>query len=582
MKKYVSLVLVGVSLAMNALMCAPANAQTDGSVTVNVTCQPIIGAQYDPDHVMVIWVQDGSGNFVKTLKVCANKRLGHLNAWEANCEAAGLRRDRTDAITGATISAPSVHNGIPWNCTDTNGNLVADGTYRVRVEMTSNNGTGPITSSTLLQFTKGTSPVTMAPADEGFFTGMSLVYTVNETPPVADDQSVSTAEDTARTITLTSDADPATYAIETQPVHGTLGAVSSSNVVYTPSANYAGLDSFTFKANDGADDSNIATVDITITTSSSNSVVPFYENFESDTVRLGDINGYHKWTASATATVQDQVSQEGSCALFMEHGDVQQTFEAASNDVVWAEFYLQPQLSPEAPASSNASVWGLYFDDAGQVVVSDGGWTTLTNHTPITTGEWVRVSIKMDYPAQKWLVCLNGQMIAENIDFAVVSSRIRRVKLVGTAYADAISVATNQPAGLTLDGDVIPDSWEQTIVDAKPSDAITNVLQVLESDDFDGDGFNNLEEYITGTDPVDANSRFMVISLHSIGPTNYISWLGSDNGATTPFLMERSTNASTWLMIDSSISRSSSGTNVWWDTAPPASGGVFYRPRAQW
>ena len=36
------------------------------------------------------------------------------------------------------------------------------------------------------------------------------------------------------------------------------------NVTYTPAANYHGSDSFTFKANDGTADSNIATVSITV------------------------------------------------------------------------------------------------------------------------------------------------------------------------------------------------------------------------------------------------------------------------------------------------------------------------------
>jgi len=35
-------------------------------------------------------------------------------------------------------------------------------------------------------------------------------------------------------------------------------------VTYTPAAGYYGADSFTFKANDGALDSNIATVSITV------------------------------------------------------------------------------------------------------------------------------------------------------------------------------------------------------------------------------------------------------------------------------------------------------------------------------
>src|SRR2546429_9258965 len=40
---------------------------------------------------------------------------------------------------------------------------------------------------------------------------------------------------------------------------------STPNVIYTPAANYSGPDSFTFKANDGTADSNIATVTISVT-----------------------------------------------------------------------------------------------------------------------------------------------------------------------------------------------------------------------------------------------------------------------------------------------------------------------------
>src|SRR6185295_6121694 len=54
------------------------------------------------------------------------------------------------------------------------------------------------------------------------------------------------------------------YTIVAQPTHGTLSG-SVPNVTYTPAANYNGPDSFTFKANDGTLDSNIATVTITVT-----------------------------------------------------------------------------------------------------------------------------------------------------------------------------------------------------------------------------------------------------------------------------------------------------------------------------
>ena len=50
----------------------------------------------------------------------------------------------------------------------------------------------------------------------------------------------------------------------TQPAHGTLSG-TAPNVTYTPTANYNGADSFTFKANDGLLDSAPATVTITVT-----------------------------------------------------------------------------------------------------------------------------------------------------------------------------------------------------------------------------------------------------------------------------------------------------------------------------
>jgi VCBS repeat-containing protein len=85
--------------------------------------------------------------------------------------------------------------------------------------------------------------------------------------PVANAQSVSTAEDTAKAITLTgsdADGDPLTFSIVTGPSHGSLSG-SAPNVTYTPAANYNGSDSFTFKVNDGTVDSVPVTVSITVT-----------------------------------------------------------------------------------------------------------------------------------------------------------------------------------------------------------------------------------------------------------------------------------------------------------------------------
>ena len=84
--------------------------------------------------------------------------------------------------------------------------------------------------------------------------------------PVATPQSVTVSFNTAKAVTLAAtdaDNDPLTYAVVTSPTHGTLSG-TAPNLTYTPTAGYNGADSFTFKANDGKLDSNIATVSITV------------------------------------------------------------------------------------------------------------------------------------------------------------------------------------------------------------------------------------------------------------------------------------------------------------------------------
>lgn len=86
--------------------------------------------------------------------------------------------------------------------------------------------------------------------------------------PVADNQSQSVSPNKSKVITLTAtdpDGDALTYAIVADPSHGSLSGTPPV-VTYTPNAGYTGPDSFTFKANDGQLDSNIATVSITVRT----------------------------------------------------------------------------------------------------------------------------------------------------------------------------------------------------------------------------------------------------------------------------------------------------------------------------
>ena len=103
-------------------------------------------------------------------------------------------------------------------------------------------------------------------------TGASpATYTATFRPnaaPVATGASVSTPEDTPRTIALAAsdpDGDTITRAIARQPSSGALGSIGGTNVVYTPAAQSNGADSFEFTATDGAATSAPATISITVT-----------------------------------------------------------------------------------------------------------------------------------------------------------------------------------------------------------------------------------------------------------------------------------------------------------------------------
>jgi VCBS repeat-containing protein len=95
------------------------------------------------------------------------------------------------------------------------------------------------------------------------------VTAVNDAPTVING-SATPNEDlafpgTVATLAFDADTDNLTFAVVTQPTHGTLTFNANGTFTYTPVANYNGLDSFTFRANDGQVNSNVGTFNLSIT-----------------------------------------------------------------------------------------------------------------------------------------------------------------------------------------------------------------------------------------------------------------------------------------------------------------------------
>lgn len=117
------------------------------------------GGRYAPRNIGAIWIEDGTGQFVRTLEVWANTRRRYLSRWKASSAS-----NTVDAVTGATKSSHVTHDQT-WMLDAQERCMFTAGAYKVRIEHTDFNGNGPLLE---VPFTMGT-PATITPADQTTF-----------------------------------------------------------------------------------------------------------------------------------------------------------------------------------------------------------------------------------------------------------------------------------------------------------------------------------------------------------------------------------------------------------------------------
>jgi hypothetical protein len=121
--------------AAGLMFCSLSNAD---SLTVAFASKQMTG-QYSPKRDVVVWIQDASGTFVRTLAVWGDDRAD-LGTWSTNSS-----RSVVDATTGATISTSSSDMTAKWNLKNVSQQTVANGAYWLCIEQTSinNSSTNP-------------------------------------------------------------------------------------------------------------------------------------------------------------------------------------------------------------------------------------------------------------------------------------------------------------------------------------------------------------------------------------------------------------------------------------------------------
>jgi hypothetical protein len=179
--------------------------------------------------------------------------------------------DRAPVATGAALHAkPGLPLHLTLGATDADADPLTFALVSRPLHGTLTIGVGGAATYTSDTGYSGTDSFTWK-ANDGELDSNIAAVSIDVQPnraPVAADATAGVKIGKPRTLHLSAtdaDQDPLTYMLLTGPTHGTLGAIApNGTVVYTPSAGYAGPDSFTWKVSDGIVDSNTATQSLTV------------------------------------------------------------------------------------------------------------------------------------------------------------------------------------------------------------------------------------------------------------------------------------------------------------------------------
>jgi hypothetical protein len=207
-------------------------------------------------------------------------------------------------------------------------------------------------------------------------------------------------------------------------------------------------------------------------------------------------------------------------------------------------------------------LFGTVRDQVGQTVVADNAEVLLTKNgtvlqrTPIASvvgGERnYELNIELD-SARSDTTSYSEKAIAPNGEFGLVvemnGERYYPIEVAGTLRAGrgGERIRLDLTLGRDLDGDGLPDIWEQwQLYQAGfyPDETGNWDLSLITaSGDFDGDGQSNLKEYYAGTFAGDATETFD-LAIKDIFPDNVlVEFFGVTNKY---YWIEKSTDLVTW------------------------------------
>jgi hypothetical protein len=156
----------------------PGTMASAGTLTIDFTTVNQHGT-YAPANVGAVWIQNGSGMFLRTLERWGSIRASHLTRWTmasggwSSFFGIGANADEMDAVSRATLGSAQAHH-VTWDLRDLQKQLVPDGKYQILIEVTEDNFKPG--ASAEVDFDKGPAPQSLKPADMLPYTGLTVTY----------------------------------------------------------------------------------------------------------------------------------------------------------------------------------------------------------------------------------------------------------------------------------------------------------------------------------------------------------------------------------------------------------------------